>query len=211
LVAASWQRHLRGKPEARIECLRRASEICDEYEFHEVAGWVKQLESWSYFSRGERALGIAAMNEAIQTLNAVGSLIFSPLRFTLLAEMQLESGDIQAAETLIEDALKTLKLTKEGWYEPEAYRIAAKVMLKKPGSGLIAAETYLRRAIEIARGQAAKWWELRATMSLARLLCDTNRRDEARAMLSEIYNWFTEGFDLPDLKEANALLDELNC
>jgi len=207
---ASWQRPLRSKPEARIEGLRRAGEICDEYGFHEVAGWVKQFEGWSYFSRGERALGIAEMNEAIQTLNAVVSLIFSTWRFTLLAEMQLEYGDIQAAETLIEDALKTLKLTKEAWYEPEAYRIAAKVMLKKPGSDPIAAETYLRRAIEIARGQAAKWWELRATMSLARLLCDTNRRDEARTILAEIYNWFTEGFDTADLKEAKALLDELS-
>jgi len=182
--------------------------MCDE--FHELAGWVKQLESWSYFSRSERALGIAEMNEGIRTLNAAGSLVFSTSRFTLLAEMQLENGDIQAAETLIEEALKTLRLTKENWYEPEAYRIAAKVMLKKPGSDSLAAETYLRRAIEIARGQAAKWWELRATTSLARLLRDTNRRDEARTMLAEIYNWFTEGFDLPDLQDAKALLGELS-
>ena len=128
----------------------------------------------------------------------------------MLAEMQLENGDIQAAERLIKDTLKTLTLTKESWYEPEAYRIAAQVILKRPGGDPIAAETYLRRAIEIARGQAAKWWELRATMSLARLLCDTNRRDEARTMLAEIYNWFTEGFDTRDLQEAKQLLDELD-
>ena len=54
------------------------------------------------------------------------------------------------------------------------------------------------------------WWELRTTVSLARLLRDTNRRDDARAMLTEIYNWFTEGFDTADLKDARALLDELN-
>jgi predicted ATPase len=56
---------------------------------------------------------------------------------------------------------------------------------------------------------APKAWELRATMGLARLLRDTNRRDEARAMLAEIYGWFTEGFDTPDLKDAKALLDQL--
>jgi predicted ATPase len=61
----------------------------------------------------------------------------------------------------------------------------------------------------VARAQEAKWWELRTTVSFARLLRDTNRGDEARAMLGEIYNWFTEGFDLPDLKEAKALLDQL--
>jgi predicted ATPase len=56
---------------------------------------------------------------------------------------------------------------------------------------------------------SAKSWELRTTTSLARLLRDTGRRDEARAMLAEIYNWFTEGFDTADLKDARALLDEL--
>jgi len=71
------------------------------------------------------------------------------------------------------------------------------------------AEKCFREAIEIARGQSAKWLELRATVSLARLLGDTKRSGEARPMLAEIYNWFTEGFDTADLKDAKALLDEL--
>jgi predicted ATPase len=66
-----------------------------------------------------------------------------------------------------------------------------------------------RDAIEVARRQSAKSWELRATMSLARLLAKQGRRAEARAMLSEIYGWFTEGFDSPDLRDAKALLAEL--
>jgi class 3 adenylate cyclase/tetratricopeptide (TPR) repeat protein len=72
------------------------------------------------------------------------------------------------------------------------------------------AETCFRKAIEIAKGQSAKWWELRATTGLARLLRNTNRRDEARTMLADIYHWFTEGFDTADLKDAKALLGELN-
>jgi predicted ATPase len=71
------------------------------------------------------------------------------------------------------------------------------------------AESAFRRAIEIAQQQSAKSWELRATMSLARLLAKQGRRDEARAMLAEIYNWFTEGFDTADLRDARTLLDEL--
>jgi predicted ATPase len=67
-----------------------------------------------------------------------------------------------------------------------------------------------RAAIEVARKQHAKWWELRATTSLARLLPSQGHRDEARAMLTEIYHWFTEGFDTADLKDAKALLDELS-
>jgi predicted ATPase len=72
------------------------------------------------------------------------------------------------------------------------------------------AETCFRAALEVARSQEAKWWELRTSVSLARLLRDTSRRDEARTILGEIYNWFTEGFDLRDLKEAKMLLDELD-
>jgi predicted ATPase len=71
------------------------------------------------------------------------------------------------------------------------------------------AELSLRTAIDVARRQSARLFELRATVSLGRLLRDTGRRDEARAVLAEIYNWFTEGFDTADLKEAKALLDEL--
>jgi predicted ATPase len=72
------------------------------------------------------------------------------------------------------------------------------------------AESAFRRAIEIAQQQSAKSWELRATMSLARLLAKQGRRDEARAMLAEIYGWFTEGFDTADLRDAKALIDELS-
>ena len=73
------------------------------------------------------------------------------------------------------------------------------------------AQNCFERAIEIARTQSAKSFELRATMRLARLLSKQGRRDEARAMLADIYNWFTEGFDTADLKEAKALLDELTA
>jgi len=71
-------------------------------------------------------------------------------------------------------------------------------------------EQCFRAAIQIARTQGAKTKELEATTSLARLIAGEGRRDEARAMLAEIYNWFTEGFDLSDLKQAKALLDELS-
>jgi hypothetical protein len=77
-----------------------------------------------------------------------------------------------------------------------------------PSIHVLASKT-LRR-IEVARAQETKWWELRTSVSLACLLRDTNRHDEARGMLAAIYNWFTEGFNLPDFKEAKALLDELN-
>ncbi|MBV9499432.1 MAG: hypothetical protein JO138_08655 [Acidobacteriaceae bacterium] len=72
------------------------------------------------------------------------------------------------------------------------------------------AEDCFWQAVEMARKQSAKSWELRATTSLARLLAREDRNGEARTMLAEIYNWFTEGFDTADLKEAKALLNELS-
>jgi predicted ATPase len=73
------------------------------------------------------------------------------------------------------------------------------------------AEADFREAIALAQKIGAKAWELRATMSLAGMLAKQGRRDEARTMLAEIYGWFTEGFDTADLKDANALLDELSA
>jgi predicted ATPase len=83
------------------------------------------------------------------------------------------------------------------------------LLLKQNGSNTAEAQNCFERAIEIARKQSAKSFELRATTSLARLLRDTDQREEARTTLAEIYNWFTEGFDTADLKNAKALLDEL--
>lgn len=78
---------------------------------------------------------------------------------------------------------------------PELCRLKGEAILGRDSSAVANAEDCLRKAIEIARGKSAKWWELRATTSLARLLRDTNRRDEACAMLFEIFKWFTERFD----------------
>jgi hypothetical protein len=97
------------------------------------------------------------------------------------------------------------------WCEAEVYRVAADLERRRPGGDLGVAEQRYRKAIEIARNQAAKWWELRTVKSFARLLRDTGRRDQARTTLGDIYNWFTEGFDTADLKDAKTLLEELSA
>jgi predicted ATPase len=91
---------------------------------------------------------------------------------------------------------------------PEILKIRGELRLKQGQTE--AAEVDFREAIAWAQKMGAKAWELRATMSLARLLASQGRRDAARTMLAEIYNWFTEGLDTADLKDAKALLDELN-
>ena len=95
------------------------------------------------------------------------------------------------------------------YHEAEFHRLKRELLLAR-GDGEAAAEACYRKAIEVARRQQAKSWELRATVSLCRLWRKQDRQEEARHLLAEIYAWFTEGFDTPDLQEAQALLQELS-
>jgi predicted ATPase len=109
----------------------------------------------------------------------------------------------------VADALALVERRDERIWEAEIYRVKGKLLLASEGSS--EAATCFRRAIEISHSQRAKSFELRATTSLARLLRNQRKADEAtRRMLGEIYGWFTEGFDTADLKEARALLEELS-
>jgi predicted ATPase len=97
--------------------------------------------------------------------------------------------------------------TGERHWEAELYRLRAEILLMRGDK--TEAEASLQEAIEVARWQQARSWELRAKTSLARLWRDQGRVDEARQMLAEIYDWFSEGFDSADLIEARTLLEEL--
>jgi predicted ATPase len=110
---------------------------------------------------------------------------------------------------MLEKALEHVDRSGEFDGQAEMLRLKGEILLMGGKPGVQGAEQCFRAALEVARTQAARWWELRATTSLARLLASQGRRDEARPMLADIYNWFTEGFDTHDLKDAKALLDEL--
>jgi predicted ATPase len=102
-----------------------------------------------------------------------------------------------------------VETTKERWWEAETLRTAGEIALKSPVQDGAKAEVYFERALAVAREQQAKSWELRVTMSMARLWSDQGKRDEARDLLAQVYGWFTEGIDTLDLKEAKTLLDGL--
>jgi tetratricopeptide (TPR) repeat protein len=116
------------------------------------------------------------------------------------------------AQTLSnERVVRPVALLEVGFPQNEQLRLKANLLLLlNDAAKLTEAERLFRSAIQIERSCGAKWYELQSTTALARLLRDTGRRDEARKILAEIYGWFTEGLDLPDLKEAKALLDELS-
>jgi predicted ATPase len=112
---------------------------------------------------------------------------------------------------MMNEALEHAERTGEMFNGAEMLRLKGEMLLMPDGRAAKQAEACFRAALEVARAQESRWWELRASVSLARLLCDTGRADEARTVLAEIYNWFTEGFELPDLKDAKALLEDLGA
>ena len=118
------------------------------------------------------------------------------------------AGDIDEALALLDDALLIVERTGERWFEPELNRYKGRLLLRQGHSE--AAEELYRKALRMAEEQEAKLWELRAAASLARLRRDQGHHTAARKLLGPVYGWFTEGFDTPDLREANALLDALN-
>ena len=189
---------------------RVAREIGEKHGFAEVLNWAIWFEGYARFWQGEREVGVAQLKLAIEELEALSSIVMSSWRMACLAEAQLQLGEIEAADFSLERAFEIVKATGEGFAEPELHRIAAEAIQRKPEADTLAAQRRFEEAVAIARKQSSKWWELRATIGLARLLAKQGRRDQARTMLAAIYNWFTEGFDTADLKDAKALLDQLN-
>jgi predicted ATPase len=137
--------------------------------------------------------------------------------FLAIVEVYLIAGRRREGLEAVNEGLEIAQRTGTGFGEAELHRLKGELLLMSDSSagsadssGASEAAQCFRDAIEVARRQSAKSWELRATTSLARLLAQQGRRDEARAMLADIYTWFTEGFDTADLKDAKAPLEELN-
>jgi tetratricopeptide (TPR) repeat protein len=159
---------------------------------------------------GETNGAVQRVREGLTELNPQGSHVASARYLALLCETQKLAGEVDDALLTVEEALQTN--SEVLIYRPELLRLRAELNLQKiSGSDtrLESAERDCREAIELASRMHSRSIELQATTSLARMLRDTGRREEARTMLAEIYNWFTEGFDTADLIDAKALLDQL--
>jgi class 3 adenylate cyclase/tetratricopeptide (TPR) repeat protein len=161
--------------------------------------------------QGEKAAGIQAMRAGLDLLRATDAVTTVGYFSGLLAEAYAEVNEPEAGLKV----LARVDNSREKYWEAELCRLKGELMYRlirvrhlghKAQTDI---EESFRQALTIARAQNAKSLELRATMSLARLLTSQGHPDDAHAMLAEIYNWFTEGFDTADLKEAKALLDDL--
>jgi predicted ATPase len=168
------------------------------------------LRGWAMAEQGRNDDGMAQIQEGLAGIRATGSQLNRPYFLCLLAEACTKSGRIDDGLGASMEALAAVDEHENRQYEDEIHRLKGELLLKQNNSNALEAQSCFQRAIAVARKQSGKSLELRATMSLARLLAKQGRRDQARTMLAEIYGWFTEGFDTADLKDAKALLDELN-
>jgi predicted ATPase len=194
---------------------RRALEQTDAgLSYATEIGAVSQLarmapvRGWALIKTGQVEEGSSMVRLAIAGAQAAGVGTLVRAHYAL-AEAYKGSGKSFEGLEVLRKAEELMERTRERHWAADLSRLKGELTLQSSPSATAEAEAAFHQAIEIARSQSAKLYELCATTSLARLLRDTNRRDEAYAMLAEIYGWFTEGFDTADLKDARALLDEL--
>ncbi|MBV9814616.1 MAG: AAA family ATPase, partial [Alphaproteobacteria bacterium] len=178
---------------------------------HGFPHWRTQGEiyhGWVKVRTGEVTRGTSLLRGGLAAYHAGGVELFVPHYLDLLAAACEVAGQAEDGLSLLDDALRIVERTGERWFEAELNRHKGQLALSQ-GDAETADELY-RKALSIAREQEAKLWELRAAVSLAQLHRDRGRCTEARDLLKPVYDWFTEGFDTPDLKTAKTLLDELS-
>ncbi len=163
---------------------------------------------WFKVKDGDVNEGIFLLRSGSAAYRATGAELWMPHHTALLARACEIAGQIEEAAALLDDALQTAERTGEHWFVAELNRYKGQLLLRQGQSD--AAEVLYCEALSVARVQEAKLWELRAAVSLARLWGEQGRRVEARDLLAPVYGWFNEGFDTADLKEAKALIDELD-
>jgi predicted ATPase len=210
-VHVGYLHQSRGEVRAAQENSESLIALCAEYGITNWLAVATIVRGWAIAEQGRTPEGIAQIQEALANTRAIGwSEMYVPYSLSLLAEACGETGRLDEGLSALTEALATADEHENRYYEAEMHRLKSELLLQQDDSNAAEAQNCFERAVEIARKQSAKSLELRATMSLAQLLASQGRRREARTMLADISNWFTEGFDTADLKEAKALLDELS-
>jgi predicted ATPase len=167
------------------------------------------LCGWARAQQGQAKGGIEQINRGMMDYHATGAEHFRQYWLALLAEAHGTLGEREAGLAVLAEALTVVDKTGARLYEPELHRLKGALLLQQSWENQAEAESCFRHALDIARSQQAKSWELRASTSLARLWQQQGKRQEAHDLLAPVYGWFTEGFDTADLKDAKALLEGL--
>ena len=212
LAAALHQ--LRREGQAAQEQAEAAMTLSTAQGFPLWVAWGTVLRGWALAKQERGEEGISQIRRGMATFRATGAEVSRPYLPALLAEAHEKAGQVEEGLSSLAEALAAVDNSGERWYEAELYRLKGELTLQSKvesqKSKAEEAEACFLKAIEVARKQQAKFLELRATTSLARLWQQQAKRSEAHKLLAEVYDWFTEGFDTKDLQEAKALIEELS-
>jgi DNA-binding winged helix-turn-helix (wHTH) protein/predicted ATPase/Cdc6-like AAA superfamily ATPase len=229
---------LRREERITQERAEAAIRLSTEHGFPLWSAGATMARGWALVKQGIPEEGIAQIHEGLGAWKATGAEIGQPSWLAQLAEAYERIGQVEEGLTVLTEALAVTNKNEERWWEAELYRLKGELLLQSkvqsprskvqgPKSDLrklrlgtkklqaamadleVEAERAFQTALSVSRRQQAKSLELRAAMSLARLWQRQGKYAEAQQVLSEVYHWFTEGFDTADLREAKALLDEL--
>ena len=199
---------LRREPAIALELAKEGLEYSERNKFPTWTGESTLVLGWALAQLGREEEGIAAMRAGLAIRDAIQEYGAQPHYQAWLAEALSRVGRVREGLDLVASHLD--KEHEVHVYEPEVHLARASLYLAQEPPAIAKAMRSTVAAIEVAQGTGAKSFELRATTGFARLLASQGKRQEAQAMLSEIYGWFTEGFDTADLKDAKALLEELS-
>ncbi|MFN2163706.1 MAG: ATP-binding protein [Candidatus Promineifilaceae bacterium] len=207
-VGAGIMHVLAGKYQAARTNLKTSIGLADEQKFglFQVEG--RFYEGFLQVIDGRTQEGIAQMEQSLAAWRGTGMRILYTVMLGLLAEAQGQAGQVDEGLQTLDEAFAEVESRDERFCESELLRVKGDLLRLRGEESAVIESTY-QQAIKVARQQEAKSWELRATISLAKLWREKGKIPQARSMLSDVYYWFSEGFDTADLQEAKALLKEL--
>jgi predicted ATPase len=165
------------------------------------------IRGWCISAMGQALEGIPLILQGVASRRSTDANTQLPFFLATLAETYGMAGQPAEGLNWLAQATQEVETTQERWAEAEMHRLRGTLLLSMREHA--AAEESYQHALAVARRQTARFWELRAATSLARLWLDQGKHTEARDLLAPIYDWFTEGFDTPVLQDAKALLDQL--
>jgi tetratricopeptide (TPR) repeat protein len=198
---------LRDDGEALQEAATALRQLTHEKQLDGWLGHSKRYKGAAEYISGNIGPAIEIIQEGIATSERTNEILYKAVTLSSLAKAQADLDMVDEGLESLEEALKVVEATGERIWEPEIYRIRGEIHILI--GELDRAEENFHTAIKLSKTQQARFWELRATTSLARLWQEQGKTRQAKKVLVEIYGWFTEGFETRDLLEAKALLDEL--
>ena len=197
---------IRREPGVSLVHAEAALKIALEQGFQHWQGWARVFIGWA---RVQECIekGTLQVASALEKHRTSQGRLYLPLFLGVYAETCMRADRTAEALAAVNEALSIVETNDERWYEAELRRLNAVLLLAGPDGSSDEAENCLTQALDVARSQEAKLWELRTAVTLGRLWQTQGKGQEALDLLGPIYDWFTEGFDTPVLKEARALLD----